>query len=141
MAICAISGVQVWDGLDRYNSLTPVAIVAYDSSVTGYVPVNISQIGGQSFSNSNYVPASGASTILESNPLRSLYEIQNVGTGVLYLKKGVGAGPNSYNLILKGGNAINDGLGAYYEDTKWKGPVSISGQFGTSGLYLYSEQT
>jgi len=154
--INATSGDMVWEGVDRYNSLQPVAIVAYSPASGGYVPLKITDFsssvsisGGLSIGNvtisgsaantsSNFTPTSGDGTVLAADQTRALYHGVNLGTGILYVKEGVGASSSSFSFILPGGAAFNDGLGGSVSDNIWKGAISVANPAGISGLYLFS---
>lgn len=156
MNVNATSGDMVWEGMDRYNSLQPVAIVAYSPASGGYVPLkttdfssSVSISGGLSIGNvtisgstantsSNFTVASGDGTVLAASQTRALYHAQNIGTGILYVKEGAGASPTSWSYILAGSSSPYDGLGGFMSDETWKGAVSVANPPGTSGLYLFT---
>ena len=68
-------------------------------------------------------------TVLTQNVNRSLFFVQNLHTGILYLKLGTGASNTSFNVSLKSCTVQDDGNGGAYSDNTWVGPVSVSGVF------------
>ena len=154
-----ISGLMNWDGFSRANVLTPVALCAFDQGTNSYRPLNTLDIsgaagGGGSITISNVIvsgsagntssnasPASGDGTLANANSLRVKYNIQNLSTGVKYVKEGAGASPTSFNYILSAGASEDDGRGGFMTDNIWKGIISVAGQPGISGRYIFSETT
>lgn len=149
MSQFTISGNGVLSSVAHDNDVRGAVIFLYDPAVTGYVPGKKSDFAGGSISNvavsgyygstsSNSTPTSGNGTILNAGN-RGYFYIQNLNTGALYVKYGAGISPTSFNVILKGGVSVDDGLGAYLENDRWKGSVSVSGFELTSGRYIFSE--
>lgn len=81
-----------------------------------------STISSGSFGTSN-------GTILERNVSRNLFFVQNLHTGVLYMRFGTGASNTNFNVSLKACTVQDDGNGGAYSDDTWIGPVSVSGAF------------
>lgn len=82
---------------------------------------------------------SGA-TAMEANRLRGSWMIQNVGQNPIFVRFGAGASSTVFHVVLKGGTADSDGLGASYgesDDSVYKGLVSIA---GTSPKYVIMER-
>lgn len=71
-----------------------------------------------------------AGTLLAANTSRTGLIIQNLnGTDVLYVKFGSGAASNSFDLILKAGNAADDGNGGVfsYDVLAYTGIITVAG--------------
>lgn len=62
----------------------------------------------------NTFGAQTAVTASAANSLRSGFQIQNLDTGVLYVKLGAGASTTSYSFILKGDTLALDGTGGIF---------------------------
>lgn len=72
---------------------------------------------------------------LVSNPGRSSWAIQNLGTNVLYVLLNNGASVTNYTFALKGGSINDDGNGATLSQAEgviYTGTVTVS---GTTILY------
>lgn len=70
---------------------------------------------------------SAALALLPSVPKTRI--VQNVGTNVLVVRYGLGAGLSLYHVALKPGLVVGDGLGGVLIVTrdKWSGPLSWTG--------------
>ncbi len=70
-----------------------------------------------------------AGIALNANENRRLLIIQNLGTNTLYVKFGEGASTTSFDVILKGGTASDDGLGGIltYDTLSYTGVISVDG--------------
>ncbi len=71
-----------------------------------------------------------AGTLLAENLNRSGIIIQNLnGTDVLFIKFGSGASSTSFDLILKAGNAADDGNGGVfsYDVLSYTGIITVAG--------------
>jgi hypothetical protein len=69
-------------------------------------------------------------TILAANPNRKGFIIQNVGTGVVFIRLGGTASTSVFHIVLKGGTGDSDGNGGSYsqmEGTVFQGLISIAG--------------
>jgi hypothetical protein len=80
-------------------------------------------------------------TALDANANRKGFMIQNVGTGVIYVRFGAGASATVFHLVLKGGTGDKDGNGGSYsqmEGTVYQGIVSVA---GTSPKFVVTELT
>jgi archaellum component FlaG (FlaF/FlaG flagellin family) len=137
------------------NSTINVAITGQPTHITGSVSIlgnslNVSSTGvtnvsGSIFSSyigstsvSNNTPSGANGVILPANTNRKSWFIQNNGTGYLYLKFGTNASSTSYNMILKGAGSTDAYDGSVFLDdgARWKGDVSISGQFNIPLNYI-----
>jgi len=63
--------------------------------------------------------------------------IQNLTTTALYVKFGASASSSSFNFVLKGGTATDDGLGGSREINDWIGVVSIAKASGSTRAIAY----
>lgn len=78
-------------------------------------------------------------TGIPANSSRKGWMIQNVGTNPVFIRFGGTASGSVFHLILKGGSADNDGLGASYgqsEGVIFTGLVSV---YGTTPKYVVTE--
>lgn len=65
---------------------------------------------------------------LAANSARKLWAIQNLDTDPLFILMGPGVVSNTnFHLVLKGGDAADDGKGGFVSDEIWKGAVSYTG--------------
>jgi hypothetical protein len=81
----------------------------------------------QSTGISNFTASGSNGTILEANSIRRELFVQNLDTGVLYVKYGLAANASSFNFILAANSSINAGDGGTLNDQGYFGPVSVSG--------------
>lgn len=81
---------------------------------------------------SNSAPGSSNGTVLNSNADRKELYIQNLATGVLYVKYGADASSSSFNFVLAANTATNAGDGGSLSDQAYTGIVSVSGAVGPS---------
>lgn len=84
---------------------------------------------------------SSSSTALQSNPARSAFSIQNLGTNTLYVLLGSGASTTVFNFALKGGTVNDDGLGGTLIDAEGVVYTGIITVAGTSPRYTVLEIT
>ena len=78
-------------------------------------------------------------TGIPTNPARSAWSIQNVGTNPLFVRLGGTASSTVYHYVLKGGTGDSDGLGALVAQTNgtvFTGAISVA---GTSPKYVVME--
>lgn len=81
-------------------------------------------------------------TLMNSNPDRSGFSIQNQGTGPLFVYLGTGGSTTTYHLILQGGTVQGDGKGGVYSQTGgsvYTGAVSIAAGATVPTFYTYVE--
>lgn len=81
-------------------------------------------------STANTPSIADATTAIASNPARSGWQIQNLGTNPLFVRLGASASTTVFHAVLKGGTANDDGLGASINQmagTVYTGEVSIAG--------------
>lgn len=62
-------------------------------------------------------------TVLQANPHRNGYRIQNMSQNPLFVLFGLGASAASFNVVLKG----NNGLLSQESGVIFTGPISVSG--------------
>ncbi len=79
---------------------------------------------------------SGAVTLLAANEARIGFTIQNVGTTAAKVRFGSGASTSVYHIVLKGGSADGDGLGASFSMTSGAVYNGIITFFGASTAKL-----
>jgi hypothetical protein len=79
---------------------------------------------------------STAITILDANPARIGFAIQNVGTTAAKVMLGSSASTSVFHFVLKGGSADNDGLGASFSMTSGAVYDGIVTFFGASTAKL-----
>jgi len=71
-----------------------------------------------------------AGTALASNKERIGWSIQNLGTNPLFILLGAGASSTVFHMVLKGGSATDDGLGASMGETAgtiYTGIITVAG--------------
>jgi len=93
----------------------------------------------QSTGISNFTVSGSNGTILQANSIRREFFVQNLDTGILYVKYGLGANASSFNFVLAANSLINAGDGGSLNDQGYFGAVSISG--GTGVRYISWERT
>ena len=81
----------------------------------------------QSTGISNFTIGQSNDTILDLNSSRRELFVQNLDTGVLYIKYGSGAGASSFNFVLAKNTSVNAGDGGTLNDKGYFGLVSVSG--------------
>ena len=81
----------------------------------------------QSTGISNFTPSGGNGLVLPANSYRRQLYIQNLDTGVLYVKYGLNADSNNFNFVLAKNTAINAGDGGILNNENYVGNVSVSG--------------
>lgn len=90
----------------------------------------------------NFSPSGLNSLLLTSNPYRRELYIQNLATGILYVKYGVGASDTSFNFVLSQNTSTNAGDGGSLSDQGYNGDVSVSGVNGVnSPRYIFWERS
>jgi len=81
----------------------------------------------QSTGISNFTASGSNGTILNVNSSRKELYVQNLDTGVLYVKYGLGANDSSFNFVLAKNTSVNAGDGGTLNDKGYFGIVSVSG--------------
>jgi hypothetical protein len=81
----------------------------------------------QSTGISNFTASGSNGRILAANSIRREFFVQNLDTGVLYVKYGLGANASSFNFVLAGNTSTNAGDGGSLNDQSYVGDVSVSG--------------
>jgi len=90
----------------------------------------------------NFSPSGLNGLLLTSNPYRRELYIQNLATGILYVKYGPGASDTSFNFVLATNTATNAGDGGSLSDQGYNGDVSVSGIDGVnSPRYIFWERS
>ena len=129
------SGAKAAQAIDNQNGGVLAVMSDLDKScdnLVSYVP--------SATTTSNYLQSGNPNTyamvtgnVLLSNPNRVQSYIQNLGSGVLFVK--LGSAPcstGSFSFLLKGSSAVGAGYGAdgglWSDNGFWQGDVSVSGQ-------------
>jgi len=94
---------------------------------TGYRGLNFSNLDDNGSNISNSTAGSSNGTVLNANNFRKELFVQNLNTGILYVKYGPSAAPNSFNFVLAANSAVNAGDGGSVSDLNYTGIVSVSG--------------
>jgi len=81
----------------------------------------------QSTGISNFTVSQSNGTILAANSSRKELYVQNLDTGVLYVKYGLAASVSSFNFVLSANSSTNAGDGGSLNDQGYFGSVSVSG--------------
>ena len=76
---------------------------------------------------SNFTPSGTNGTALQANADREELYIQNLQSGVLYVKYGASANSNSFNFVLASSTVSGGGDGGSLSDLNYAGIVSVSG--------------
>ena len=76
---------------------------------------------------SNFTPSGTNGTALQANADREELYIQNLQSGVLYVKYGTSAASNSFNFVLASSTVSGGGDGGSLSDLNYTGVVSVSG--------------
>jgi hypothetical protein len=93
----------------------------------------------QSTGISNSAVGESNGTILAANQYRRELFVQNLDTGVLYVKYGLAANASSFNFVLAANSATNAGDGGSLNDQGYVGNVSVSGE--VTPRYISWERT
>lgn len=104
--------------------------LVYDPSTDSYKAQNLLTIDdltskGSNISNASISGSNG--TILTINSDREELFIQNLQSGVLYVKYGTSANSSSFNFVLAAATASGAGDGGSLSDLNYTGVVSVSG--------------
>lgn len=89
---------------------------------------------------SNSGPSGINGLILPANSYRRELYIQNLATGALFVKYGLGAHSSSFNFILAGNTFSNAGDGGSLSDQSYIGNVSVSGSNDLTPNYIAWER-
>jgi hypothetical protein len=81
----------------------------------------------QSTGISNFTVSGRNGLVLPANSYRREFFVQNLDTGVLYVKYGLNANASSFNFVLAGNTSTNAGDGGSLNDESYVGNVSVSG--------------
>ena len=81
---------------------------------------------------SNFVATGTNGTVLSANSDREELFIQNLSTGILYVKYGTSGNSSSFNFILAANTSSNAGDGGSLSDLNYTGTVSVSGSVSTN---------
>jgi len=81
----------------------------------------------QSTGISNFTVSGSNGLVLPANSYRREFFVQNLATGVLYVKYGLNANASSFNFVLAGNTSTNAGDGGSLNDEGYVGNVSVSG--------------
>ena len=94
----------------------------------------------QSSGINNFTPTGLNGTILTTNPFRKELYIQNLSTGILYVKYGLGANASSFNFVLSRCSEDNAADGGSLSHKNYVGDVSVSGT-SLFNKYIYWERS
>lgn len=104
----------------------PSGITVYQANLDKSLD-NVSTSPIQSSTISNSTASGSNGTILTANENRLELFVQNLDTGVLYVKYGTDASSSSFNFVLAANTASNAGDGGSLSDQAYTGVVSVSG--------------
>lgn len=76
---------------------------------------------------SNFTVSGTNGTVFQTNANREELYIQNLQSGVLYVKYGASANSNSFNFVLASSTVSGGGDGGSLSDLNYTGIVSVSG--------------
>jgi hypothetical protein len=96
-------------------------------------------IVNQQTTNVNTPAIASDATALASNPARTSWMIQNLGTNALFVRKGGTASTTVFHVVLKAGSGNDDGSGGSFAEeagTIFTGIVTVA---GTSPRYVVTE--
>jgi len=116
--------------------------LVYDSKTDSYKAFDMQVLdkAGSNISNSSVSGSNGI--VLYTNTSREELFIQNLATGVLYVKYGSSADIGSFNFILASNSSTNAGDGGSLNDLNYTGTVSVSGIAGVnSPRYIVWERS
>jgi hypothetical protein len=129
-----ISGIKI--NTDSINSKLFVTGDPYPAGVQGNIVFQadlspqfdgVTTFPEQSTGISNFTVSQSNGTILAVNSSRKELYVQNLDTGVLYVKYGLAASVSSFNFVLAANSATNAGDGGSLNDQGYFGSVSVSG--------------
>lgn len=92
-----------------------------------------------SLGTNNQFGAQTSTTVSAANPNRTGFQIQNLDSGILYVKFGASASTSSYSFILKAGTGSADGTGgssSYMEGNIWRGIITCASAGTPSYAFL-----
>ena len=104
--------------------------LAYDPSTDSYKAqelITVDDLTSKGSVISNFTVSGTNGTILNAKENREGLYIQNLATGILYVKYGTSASNTSFNFILAGNTQSNAGNGGALSDLNYSGVVSVSG--------------
>lgn len=116
------------------------AIFIYDPINSGFRGASIHDFVGKATTVSNTTPSGNAwGTCILTNKNRKNWFIQNLSTGIVYVKHGAGASSVSYNYLLKSNSSLEAGDGGTITDSSFLGDISISGSNAMTLKYIAFE--
>jgi len=104
--------------------------LVYDSATDSYKAQNllsVDELTSKGSVISNFSASGTNGSALIGNENREELYIQNLSTGILYIKYGLNASNNSFNFILAANTSNNAGDGGSLSDLNYTGLVSVSG--------------
>jgi hypothetical protein len=130
----AISGIKVnTDSIDGKLFITgdpyPAGVqgtIAFQADLTQQFD-GVTTFPEQSTGISNFTISGSNGLILPANSYRREFFIQNLDTGILYVKYGLSANASSFNFVLAANSATNAGDGGSLNDQGYVGDISVSG--------------
>ena len=104
--------------------------LVYDSSTDSYKAqelITVDDLSSKGSIISNFTKSGSNGIALQANSDREELFIQNLQSGVLYVKYGESANSNSFNFVLAASTASGAGDGGSVSDLNYSGIVSVSG--------------
>jgi hypothetical protein len=100
-----------------------IASTSFDIPISGTVTASTEK----SSNISNFTSSGSDGVVLAANLNRKELFVQNLATGVLYVKYGTNASSSSFNFLLAANTSENAGDGGSLSDQAYTGVVSVSG--------------
>lgn len=104
--------------------------LVYDPTTDSYKAqeaITLDDLTSKGSTISNFAKSGANGTALEANSNREELYIQNLQSGILYVKYGSSADSNSFNFVLAAATASGAGDGGSLSDVNYSGLVSVSG--------------
>jgi len=118
--------------------------LVYDPSTDSYKAqeaITVDDLTSKGSTMSNFTVSGSNGTVLTPNSDREELYVQNLATGTLFVKYGVGAHSSSFNFVLAGNTAANAGDGGSISDLNYTGLVSVSGANALTPNYIAWERS
>lgn len=109
--------------------------LVYDPTTDSYKAqqlLSVDDLTSKGSNISNFIATGSNGTVLNANSDREELYIQNLSTGILYVKYGISGDSSSFNFILAPNTATNAGDGGSLSDLNYSGIVSVSGSVSTN---------
>jgi hypothetical protein len=118
--------------------------LVYDPSTDSYKAqeaITLDDLSSKGTTISNFASSGVNGIALVANTDREELYVQNLATGALFVKYGVGAHSSSFNFVLAGNTAANAGDGGSLSDLNYAGIVSVSGANNVTPNYIAWERS